>query len=580
MKKHSRFFLSFLTLCILLLSCGCSDKNQPEPDDVNKAFEQFVNELWIESVNCDTLTLHYSLAQPQDFGITPCETTLGTYSQKDMTDSVNESQMQLATLKDFNYQSLTGQNQLIYDCILRALEYNIRIYSYPYYAEPLGPSTGLQAELPIVLAEYHFYTREDIEAYIELLKCLPQYFGELAQYEREKSAAGLFMSDDVADQIIEQCSSFIEDPEHNLLIECFQTALHDFDGLTNDERLLYEEANREAVLQAVIPAYEELIQTLAELKGTCVYEGGLCSRPDGAAYFEALTQYETGSSMTLKQMQKRLTRAVKSALMSMSAAQLTDSTLYDRYLGLTFPTNDPIEGLEQLKQAVKTDFPALPDTDYSVKYVHKSLQEYLSPAMYLIPPFDDLERNFIYINQNPENENNNLYTTLAHEGYPGHLYQNNYYLSTKPAPILHLLRTRGYTEGWGTYAELYGYSLAGFDAPLVSFLQDNMTAILSLYGLTEIGIHADGWSKEDTVKFWADYGIDAETATEIYRTILAEPGTYLPYCIGYLEICDLKDAAKNSLGDSYTELAFHTFFLNIGPVPFELINNHIKTELQ
>lgn len=581
MKQRYKKLLSLvLALSMVIGLYGCADRGSDVNEVNGQSFSEFIDEIWRDNVNCDTLSLHYSIANPENYGITPTEITLGTYSQTDLTSSAAEAEALIAQLQCYSYDTLNSQEQLVYDCTLRALEYTARLSKYAYYAEPLGPTTGLQTELPIVLAEYHFYSRKDIDTYIELLKCLPDYFSDIAQYEREKSAAGFFMADSVADKIIDQCKTFISSPETNLLIEHFDSVIADFEGLTTDEITLYREQNREAVLQYVIPAYELLIRTLSELRGSAVYPGNLCALPDGAEYFETLVQYDTGSSMTMKKMQKRLESAVRSSLLSMSAAQLADPKLYDRYAAAEYPTSDPVECLELLKKAIQTDFPHLDDVDYSVKYVHESLQDYLSPAMYLIPPFDDRNNNNIYINLNPEYTGNDLFTTLAHEGYPGHLYQNNYYLATDQAPILHLLRTRGYTEGWGTYAELYGYKLAGFDDALAEFMQNNMTAILCLYGLTEIGIHFSGWTPEDTISFWSDYGVDEASASEIYQTLLAEPGVYLPYCIGYLEFIDLRKAAQETLGDDFSYLDFHTFLLDIGPAPFDIIKKHMDQWLK
>lgn len=565
-----------LSFCMMFSLFGCGAPKQEEKDTPDISFQEFADELYRSEVAVDTLTLHYSLAHPENYNIVMDEITFGSYSQKEITEGISEVEAYREALLAYDYDSLTKDEQVLYDCILFTIDTNLALSGYEYYAEPLGPTTGLQAQLPILLAEYHFYSKEDIETYLELLTHTKEYFEDIAQYEREKSAAGNFMSDAVADEIISQCKNYIQNPEENLLIEHFNNTLENFDGLSKDEITLYEEQNRDAVLNYVIPAYELLIDTLTELKGTTVYEGGVCSLPDGAAYFEALARYETGSSMTVKQMQKRLMTAVQTALVSMSAAQLADPTLYDRYSAMVFPATDPAEGLEYLKNAIRADFPALEDVDYSVKYVHESLQDYLSPAMYLVPPFDDRNNNNIYINQNPDYSSDSIFTTLAHEGYPGHLYQNVYYLSTDPQPLRQLLRTSGYTEGWGTYAELYGYVLAGFDETLAAFCQNNMTAILSLYGLTEIGIHYSGWNEQTTISFWADYGIDAATASEIYQTILAEPCSYLPYCVGYLEFMDLKAQAQETLGDDFSALDFHTFLLNLGPAPFATIKTQME----
>lgn len=577
-KKFTSLLLIFTMLAALTLT-GCNGIKKGQQGDTGQpeqSFQEFVDELYRDEVGCDTLSLHYTLVHPENYGITLDEVTMGTYSQAENTASIEEVENCITTLKSYSYDSLSEAEQLIYDCLLFTLEANRKLAAYEYYAEPLGPTTGLQAQLPILLAEYHFYTKEDIDTYIKLLPCTLDYFKDIAQYEREKSAAGCFMTDEVADEIIAQCQNFIEHPEQNLLIEYFNNTVESFDGLSKDDITLYEEANRDAVLNYVIPAYQLLIQTLTDLKGTAVNQKGVCGLADGQEYFETLIQYETGSSKSIREMQKLLNSTVKSALISMSAAQMQDPSIYTRYENAKFPTSDPVEGLKYLKDAIQADFPALDDVDYSVKYIHESLQEYLSPAMYLVPPFDDRNNNNIYINQNPEYSMDGIFTTLAHEGYPGHLYQNVYYLGTEPSPIRQLLRTTGYTEGWGTYAEFYGYKLAGYDPKLSEFLLNNHCAILCLYGLSEIGIHWSGWDLDETIAFWADYGIDKDTASEIYLDLISEPGVYLPYIIGYLEFTALRDKASEALGDHFSIREFHTFLLDIGPAPFAVIDSRLE----
>lgn len=574
-RIRKKQYTSILILVFLVHAfAGCSKETSKTEPAVS--FENFVNEIYQENVSTDTLSLHYALVHPETYGISMDEVTMGTFSQAEITASIPDLENTIAKLKSYDYETLTANEQLIYDCMLFVLEKNKALYSYEYFSEPLGPRTGLQAQLPILLAEYTFYSTEDIETYLKLLPCTLAYFSDIAEYEKEKSAAGMFMMDAVAEKIIAQCQDFISNPEENLLIEHFNNEIEAFPGLTRDQITLYEEQNREAVLNYVIPAYEHLIQTLTNLLGTGVNTEGLCGFPDGADYFELMAQADTGSSMTISEMQKRLQSAVKSGMIEMSAAQLTDPTISDRFFTATLPDGDPAENLEYLKAAIQTDFPVLEDVDYSVEYIHESLQDYLSPAMYLVPPFDDRNNNCIYINSSPAYAEESLFPTLAHEGYPGHLYQNVYFLSTDPEPIRHLLFSTGYTEGWGTYAEIYSYHLADYDDALADFCQNNHAVILCLYGLTEIGIHSSGWTKSDTVSFWSEYGISDSIAEEIYLDIVAEPGSYLPYCIGYLEIMDLKAEAEKSLGTAFSPLEFHTFLLNLGSAPFDVIHDRME----
>lgn len=601
-KLHKSLLSLLLTICLLtslLAGCGPANANDtanpsPTPSESNpgssdsqnqpsgsenpsaQSFTEFCDEIYRELVTTDTVTLHYSVIHPENYGIENPEITFGSYDSEKNEQDLKKFTQYLDTLKSYDYASLSYEDQLIYDCLLHQLQGIQVLNQYDYYDEPLGPLNGVQAEMPVLLAEYHFYTKEDVETYLTLLTRLPDYYKDIAKYEREKSEAGLFMQDLVADSIIEQCENFIQVPENNLLLECFEANLANVDGLTADEITIYVERNRDAVLNYVIPAYQGLIDDLTALKGTGKYEGGYAKLPQGKEYFEHYAQLITGSSMSMDKMEKTLNSALTKAMAGMSALALADPKLMDRFEHITYPTTDPIETLELLKTAITKDFPALDTVDYSVKYVHPSLQESMSPAFYLIPPIDDPNSNNIYINNRSDYDPNTFFTTLAHEGYPGHLFQSVYFLSTNPRPIRQLLHTSGYTEGWGTYAEIYGYSLGLDDKNLVELCRLNTASILCLYGLSEIGIHYKGWSVDDTVNFWGKYGISKYAAKEIYQTLLKDPGTYLPYCIGYQEFLSLRNDAEKELGDKFDILAFHTFLLDTGALPFNDIARHME----
>lgn len=588
-KKTKPIFLCILLSLSLLFGCsGCSLKSAGTSDHTTKdpsektedapdslSFEEFIDNVYKDEVSADTMTLHYTLVHPEKYNISMENVTLGTISQKEITDSIKELEELKTQLTQYSYDSLSEENKLIYDILDFTLSYLIPLNSYEYYAEPLGPTTGLQAQLPVLFAEYSFYTKEDILTYIELLQCVPDYFDDLIQYEKEKSEAGLFMTDSVADEIISQCEKFIEDPNNNLLLENFDHKIEDFPGLSTDETVILKEQNREAVINCVIPSYQKLIAAIKELKGTGQTDGGLASYPDGKTFFELYLQSQVGTCRPVTEIRQMLENTLNSSLLRMSKAQQKDPTLLEQYASPSYPSGTPADNLEQLRTACEEDFPVLKEVDYSVQYLHESLQEYLSPAMYLIPPVDDMNNNRILINPNPIYDEAGLYTTLAHEGYPGHLYQNVYFLSTNPHPLRHLLRTQGYSEGWGTYGELYGYRLAGLDDALAQFLTDNQVAILCLYGLSEIGIHYEGWSKADTVRFWGTYGIDKTSAESIYLALIAEPVSYLPYCVGYLEFMELYDSAEKALGSSFHPTDFHEFILSVGPAPFPVIQSRL-----
>ena len=574
-KKRLRYLAFILTLLsLLLLIAGCRKSENPEITQHN--FDNFINQLFVQQVQSDTLSLNYSLSKPENYGIIQSVITLGEYSAAQMNKRLLGSENHLKSLNSFQYNLLNADQKLTYDILKKYLELELVSGNYLYYNECLGPTTGIQAQLPILLAEYNFYTKKDIDNYIALLPSVYTYFQDIATFEREKSAKGLFMNDNVADRIINQCKSFIVDPENNFLIEYFNEKVSTYKGLSDSEIVNYQEANRDGVLQYIIPAYELIIEVLEELKGTGTNPSGLFHYPQGKEYYECLTKYKTGSNKSMAQMAEMLDREIADGILDITTLSLTDATIMEKYLSFySFPVTDPEEILQNLQRDILVDFPDPVPVNCEIKYVHDSLSEYLSPAMYLVPAMDDYKNNNIYINGNDENTLAFIYTTVAHEGYPGHLYQCVYFRDKEPAPIRHIMNFLGYDEGWATYVEMYSYHIAGIDANLAKFLESNNRVILCMYARTDIGIHYEGWTRNDVISYVMKFIGDQDIAETIYQSLLEEPAIYLPYAIGFLEIKEMRNRAELELEESFVAKDFHKFLLDIGPAQFVIINKYL-----
>ena len=281
-RKIKLYILLSLFCLFVLLGIAC---DRPTIQESQQAlFDEFITDVFTREVQSDTLSLNYTLARPEKYGIVRTEASLGEYVTDHMKDELLSTEQYLTELKSFDYKELTTNQQLTYDILLHSFKLELQLGDYLYYLESLGPTTGLQAQLPILLAEYNFYDKDDIERYLELLVCIKGYFEDVAEFEREKSRQGLFMADAVAERIIQQCESFIADPEENLLIEYFNQKIDSFQGLSKDERNIYKTKNRKGVLEYVIPSYEILIDVLKELKGSGINEAGLYYYSEGQAY--------------------------------------------------------------------------------------------------------------------------------------------------------------------------------------------------------------------------------------------------------------------------------------------------------
>ena len=573
-NKLSHFFNLFLligSILVFITSCSKEEKQQ-------EAFDQFLYDFYVQEVQSDSLTLNYSLSQPENFGIEYPEASLGEFSIDKINESKAYTEKMIKKLKSYDQNSLRQDQQLTYTILLKYLEDALDLGQYTFYREYLGPTTGLQAQLPILLAEYNFYKKEDIDRYLELLPCVYDYFKDIGDFQKEKSNEGLFMSDDVADSIIKQCTSFIESPEENFLIEYFDQKINQYDSLTNEEITSYKKANKEAVINYIVPAYEGLISNLEDLKGSGSNNGGLCNYPKGKDYYKSLVTLKTASDKSMDEMAKMLDDAIADRLLHINLLAISDPLLLDRLMDFqAFPITEPDQILADLKDKILVDFPEPLTVSCEIKYVHESLEDHLSPAMYLVPALDNYTDNNIYINGNTEENLSMIYTTMAHEGYPGHLYQNVYFLGQNPHPIRTLMNFVGYDEGWATYVEMYSYHLSGIDDNLAELLAANNIAILCMYARADIAIHYEGWSKDKTIAYLDNIIANRPLTETIYSTILEEPGAYLPYAVGYLELMGLREKAEEKLADDFILKDFHKFILDIGPAQFAVIDDYLDS---
>lgn len=578
-KKRTLVILLSLFILVLLGTFFYRQKISAQTED--QRFQTYTNELFRQELSGNTLSLHYTLKNPDTYHIMGTPVSLGSY-QTDASYVCASLENSLSLLHSYDKSKLSENHQITYEILEAHLTSSLRESQYLLYEEPLAPLTGTQAQLPVLLSEYQFYKKQDIDTYLALLGEIPEYFASILTFEEEKAKQGLFMSLSQADAIIEECETFINLQENNYLYSSFSERIQSLD-LSPKITDAYIEKNSDCIKQYVIPAYEQLKQGITSLRETGTNSGGLCHLPKGIPYYELLVATETGSSRSIPELQQLTKKQIKEDLFSIqktlsdiSDDQPSPSSDFFKSQGAVLEDSNPSAILSSLKSNLSGHFPAPPNVNVQIKYVSKEMENYLSPAFYLIPAIDNTEENIIYINNGHMSDDISLYTTLAHEGYPGHLYQTTYFAGQNPDPIRNLLDFGGYTEGWATYSEMLSYYFAPIEKPQATLMQKNTSILLGLYALADMGIHYDGWSLFDTIAFFRGYGItDTDAIEEIYDLILSDPANYLKYYIGYIEFLELKKEAITLWGEDFSQERFHKAVLDIGPAPFDLIRKHI-----
>lgn len=570
-KYFKRLTSAFLIPVFLVSGCGIHERYQDE----DEKFEDYTQALFCSEVSSNAVSLHYTLKDPEAYGIKDAPAIFGTFSSDSTPVMAAAENMQQALL-EFKYDDLEVQNRITYDILNYWLRSVKDSAEFLLYEEPLGLVSGIQTQLPVIMSEYQFYQRDDVETYLELMRSVETYFDELIRFEEKKAEQGLFMPVYAAETVKDQCRAFLDMKEANYLYSTFVDRIMKMDELTEEQKNDYIEENARLMDEYIYPSYEKLEDAVERLSGMSENQKGLCYLPEGKEYYELTVRLSTGSDKSVRELEDMTRRQIVADLEDMESIVGAGSAAEAAAQAGEAVESEAGLILGKLEEGIKAAFPEYPETSLEVKYVPDALEEYMSPAFYMIPAIDNTEENVIYINQAHMEDDLTLFTTLAHEGYPGHLYQTVFYEGTDPDPVRNLFNFGGYVEGWATYAEMCSYYLTPLPKEQATLIQKNSSIILGLYALADMGIHYEGWSKMDAVSFFGNYGItDGDAVEQIYELIIGSPGNYLKYYIGYVEFLELKRQWMKKRGNDFSQKEFHEAVLTIGPAPFAVVEQYM-----
>jgi uncharacterized protein (DUF885 family) len=535
-----------------------------DPSSAAAALDELAAELFVYEASYSTDTLNLMVAHPEKYGIERFDPTLGDpCDPQALKGQTKYYHTLLLRLEGIDYAALPSSGQVTYDVLADSLGLWVEYANFTYHQEPLAPAMGLHVQLPLTFTEYHFRTVQDIEDYLALLEDAPRYLEQVAQFERDKASRGLFMNASALDTVIGECEDLIDDEAaDNFLVRFFDELLTGddplFANLDESTKETYRTRNLQAVGQQFIPAYQNLISTLTSLEES-THQGGVSSYPRGQAYYSLLMRTE-GFSRTPSDALDLLTTRIDEGF-----GEMLDLP----YTSLPERDESPEEVLAYLEGILGTEFPELGAVNYTVKEISEELGNDVVMAYYLMPPVDEPDNNIIRVN--PDNiPPSELFTTLAHEGFPGHLYQTVYFSRSNPTPIRQAVGYSGYSEGYAMYVEEYAMGLEGLSEDGLRFAKLMNETDYYLYAAVDIGVNYQGWSSAQTESYLAQWGLES-MGQPLYENALEVPAVYLDYGLGLLEFLELRGSAETALGGSFDPLAFHTFILDLGPVPFGIL---------
>lgn len=555
-------------------------------------FEQYLDDYFKDVVTDDTLTYNYTIKDGADYGLEEPEVTLGDpgMTAEEIGQDKEEFEGWVKKLDAIDRSCLTEDQKLTYDVLDEYFEVSAGIFDNVYLYEPFSPMRGLQANIATNFTDYRFDDKGDVERYIELLGQIPDYFAEYLDFEQEKSEKGYFMSDAVCDKVISQCKDFVADKENHFMVTTFNDNIDALDFLTDEEKAEYKEANKQAVVNSLLPAFENVAAVLSGLKGTGTNDGGICNYDGGKEYYEYLLKNFAGTAKSPEEVIDMLDTELQKLMVSLYQYYLGNQAAYEYFAAnydSIFAETDQMTASEMVDKMMETASEHYPDAgtiNYKAEALDKNLETIMDDvlAYYMAPAIDDPDNNLIRVNGL---HTDGMWTTLAHEGYPGHMLQNAYYMSTDPEPVRTLMNFLGYKEGWAMYAcydslYYYEYEEPEYGDAIAALYQLNDEMSYLMMGRVDLGINYEGWTLQDTADYLTKNGMDGSAAQELYTTMVGDPAVYQSYSTGYYEMKELRDYAEEKMGDDFDLKTFNTIILETGPCQFDILKEQVDKKLQ
>lgn len=584
MKRVKKAGALLLSAALVLGLCGCTPKQEQQA-----AFDAFMHRQFVETVQSDYLTAHILLENPQDYGVdmTQIDVRIGTpLSETDAAEQRADLADVEAEFARFRRSELTAEQQDTYDIFAFLLQTsmmasNTKFDGYPNYFETM---TGIHTQLPTLFADLTLRDEQDVKDCIQLVQSVQPYIQSLLDYTQKQADNGTLMVN--LDEVIAHCQEIVEAGMDSAVLHSLQTNI---DGVEMDaaQREIYKQQMEQAFADSFLPAYQAIIGTMDSLREKPNNTQGLAHLPEGKAYYELLVRQNTGTTDSIRHIRTQLEQLANEQLVQIQRIVRAHPEAYTAWAAGETRTGytDYAEMLTDLEQFTKQNFPDVGTFDYAIEPIDKEIATGGIAAYFNIPALDGTTPQQIRVNTTSTEvdvQSLSTFSTVAHEGFPGHMYQMRYAYQHIQEPYRNGLASfSGYTEGYATYVEFLALDYLTDVDESVRQLETRMGIFEHcLTALMDIGIHYDGWSKADLRTFFIQNGLNTDVVDVLYDQLQANPGAFLPYYVGHMQFMRLRTEAETALGEQFDEKAFHAAILASGSAPFEVVERHVQAYIR
>jgi uncharacterized protein (DUF885 family) len=478
-------------------------------------------------------------------------------------------------------------NADVYDWFLDDL---VRGHMFMYDDYPLNPIvTSVHYNLYMLFTVYHpLNNRQDAEDYIARLSQVGKKITDLVDGLQRRQERGVILPAFIIPIVLADINQIARKV---ISSQPYYTAFNErLTGVSANDRETLSAQVKDQVTNTVMPAYQQLAAYLSDLKSQATNTVGVWQFSDGEAYYAQSLRRQTTTELTadeIHELGKQHVERVQAEMRTLFADLGYDSSksIQDLYGRMTedsgvYTGQAAVSAFETAIREAEAFLPQAFDIlpRAQVEVVGGPAGNYYMPASY-----DSSRPGLFYANTSTETPKFGIKTLVYHETNPGHHLQTALAMEQTGLPALRQgVQFNAYTEGWALYAERLMAELGAYaDDPQGNLGRLQMEAYRAARLVVDTGIHAKRWTFDQAVDYFAAAsGLPAGTGRGEITRYCVFPAQATSYFIGFLKFLELRQKAKDALGNKFDLKAFHHVILVNGSVPLSILENLVNSYIE